>query len=172
MPSALCRPASFGSAALVLSLVCSLASGRQPVGPGQLPCELASKQSLDGGDEAAIRQFIATHAPGLTSDDAEAISKSREAMLSPLGCAGITFAFRSKYADLLTPVLTPIAGSKEEIQAVNALLVLGRLRTTLSSDALSGSLKAGNPVIRFAAASGYRDLLSQLSKDSFGFPES
>lgn len=171
MPLAPFRPAFLGSLVLMVASLSSSAVARQPAAPGQLPCALAAKQSLDAADEQAIRQFVAAQVPGLTSPDAAEGSKSRDALLNPLACTGITFAFRSKYADVLTPALVPVAAAKEERHAVNALIVLGRLRTTLSADALAGSLKSDNPVLRFAAASGYRDLLSQIAKDSFGFPE-
>ncbi len=164
-------PASLRSGILILVWLCSVATAQQPGAPGQLPCALAAKQVLEPGDEQTIRQFITSQTPGLTDANPEATSKSRDALMSPLSCDGITFAFRSKYADLLTPALTPLAAAKDERHAVNALLMLGRLRTTSSADALAGSLKSGNPVIRFAASSGYRELLSQLAKDAFGFPD-
>lgn len=156
---------------LISALVAPIAAARQAAAPGQLPCALAAKQPLDPADETAIREFVAEHVTGLTDADPLAMSKSREALLSPLSCQGMTFAFRSKYAEVMTPSLLPLAAAKDERQAANALLMMGRLRTTTAADAIANSLKSDNAVIRFAAASGCREVLAQVSKDSFGFPD-
>lgn len=158
-------------ALLLISSIAPIAAARQEAAPGQLPCALAAKQPLDATDEGTIRKFIAEHVGGLSDADPSAMSKSREALLGPLSCQGITFAFRSKYAEVLTPSLLPMVGAKDERQAANALLMLGRLRTTTTADAIANALKSDNAVIRFAAASGCREILSQVSKDAFGFPD-
>lgn len=155
----------------VIAAVCAVGSsapGRQPAAVG---CGIAEKQTLGAEDERSLKSFVDEQAAALMGEDHEARSKARDALMSPLACKGATFAFRSKYSELLVPALTGAARGADEPQAVNAMLLLGRLRTTVSADALAPGLKSESPVIRFATASGYRDLLIQLAKDSFGFPD-
>lgn len=169
MPLSRFSRAAFTLAAL--STISLSVHARQPAPAGQLPCALASKQSLEAADEQTIRGFVSAHAPALSDADPAKNSDARAALMAPLACDGVTFAFRTKYADALVPALTPVLSSKEDRQAVNALLLLGRIRTTASADAIASGLKSQSPAIRFAAGAAYREILNQLSKDSFGFPE-
>jgi hypothetical protein len=171
------RLAQGRAAGLWLALACfasaagAPALGRQAAPPGQLPCALAEKQEFAPADEHAIKSYAAEHVAALQGEDLDASSRAREALTAPLSCKGLTFAFRLKYANLLTPMLSPLAQGQDERLAVNALVLMGRLRTTTSADALAAGLKSPSAARRFATASGYRELLGQLAKDSFGFPE-
>jgi hypothetical protein len=126
---------------------------------------------LSGEDESAIRAFLGTRVPELLGDDAARSSAAREAILAPLACPGSTIAFRLKYADAVAPSLAPALKGRDERVSVNALLVLGAMRTTSASDAMGPALSSASPVVRFGAASGHRTLLSELARDAFGFPE-
>lgn len=136
-----------------------------------LPCALAAKQTLDGADETRIRAFITQNLDEWKRDDANASAKARANLLEPLNCKEISFAFRLKYGESLVPALTTYVGGSDEQRSASAAIMLGRVRTGSAADALTSGLSAKSPATRLASASGYRELLRQVSKDAFGFPD-
>lgn len=157
-----------GAAAIVMMIGSAAATARQGVGGG-LPCEVASRPSLDSADESQVRQFAADNLRKLQSAAPAESSAAREALIGPLSCSGVTFAFRLKYSDILTPALTPLVSGADERLAANSLVILSRMRTSLAADAMAPGLKSASAVVRFAAGSGHRRLFHELSRDAFGF---
>lgn len=168
-------PAGRFARALVLFALSIVAASpaalaRQGVG-GRLSCDLAAKDALTAADETAIKEFVSASAGPFAGENVADSQRARDTLAEPLSCARVTIAFRLKYAEALEPVLSPLAAGTDDRLATNALLMFGKLRTTSSLRPLETALSHSNPVIRFAAASGFRELISQLARDNFGFSE-
>ena len=146
------------------------AMGQVGIGRG-LSCEDAAREQVDSGLERKIREVVADHAAALGGKDEAAASRAREELMSPLGCPTVSVEFRLKYAEVVEPALAPLVAGTDERVAANALLVCGRLKASIGLRPLEAGLANANPVIRFAAASGLRDMFSQLAADPSGFPE-
>lgn len=167
-----------GTALLAASGWCALAcwgvaptEGRQGLDDAGIPCALASKPSLTQAEKDRIRRFAAEQSGALRGAEIGVSVKARDSLAMPLNCENVSLAFRLEYSDALVPELRALAGGGNDRLAVAALLLLGRLRTTTAAEAVAASLASANPVIRAGAASGFRDVIAQVAKDSLGFSD-
>lgn len=139
--------------------------------PGQLPCSITQKQSLDAADKQAITSHAEGALADLASSEPGASARGRATLLAPLECANLTVTFRLEYAQVIEPGLSRLVGGSDARLAVSALRVLGRLKVTGVLPGLRRGLESKVPAVRFGAAGGYRELLAQLAADPFGFSE-
>lgn len=171
-------PRSFSPRDLLPAIVLSLASAAAPTAwarqaplPGQIPCDLVAKDSLAGQDVQSLAEYASKHLAEFVDPSADTSERARDFLLAPLDCAQVSVAFRIEYAKILEPALFPHIDPAKERQAINALRILGRLKSSLSTRGLDAGLASSSPAVRFAAASGYREMLRQVAKDDSGFTE-
>lgn len=161
-----------GLASLLLFAAGSPALGQAaPVAAGQLGCAIAAKDAPSAEDEQRIRQFVGEQAALLAGKEPGASVKAREALEAPLKCSQVTVAFRLKYGEALRTALEPLVGGADERVAVNALILLGKSKTSAALPALQTGLTSANAVIRMGATTAHRELLAQVAKDAGGFPD-
>jgi len=134
----------------------------------QVNCTMATKQAFDAGDQSAIQSLVGSAAGELASEDPAVSQRGRDRLLAPLQCPGVSVAFRLEYGKAVEPAMAPLVNADSDRVAVNALRVLGELRTSGSIRLLGQALQSNRSVVRFGAASGFRTLLA--SPDA-GFPE-
>lgn len=153
---------------VVAGLIASPPPSASAQGVGQVNCAMAAKQAFGADDQQQIGALVASAAQELGSDDASVSQRGRDRLLTPLLCPGVSVAFRLEYGKAVEPAMAPMVTAQNDRVAVNALRVLGELRTSGSIRMLGQALQSDRAVIRFGAASGFRTLLS--SSDA-GFPE-
>lgn len=154
-----------------LAIALALSAATAATAQNDLGCTVASLSSMDSASETALRRFVTEQTALLAGTDALAGARAREALLAPLSCENVSVAFRLKYAEALEPALLPLIQGTDDRVAVGALRVAGKVGASGVVRLLEAGLAHSNEAIRLAAASGYRELLSQLAVDSFGFPE-
>lgn len=153
---------SRGAACLILAAASLLiAPGIASAQLQTLPAEIVSAQGgLTSEQKTQIEKFVTDHVKGL-SGEAKAMRESRVTLLSALTGPQIGLPFRSEYADALLKVLPEIARSGGP-KGVNAILILGEAATTKSLDVVESLLDAGEPSVRFAAASAVNSSFEQV----------
>lgn len=146
-------PATFAVACGVFALGALATTSAGQIG---LPESILNPPSgaVSGEDRDAIRRYVDTHKAGL-SGDADAISRARRALLTPLRGREVAPAFRVEYAALLVPTLRSLAADKQDQAAINATILAGELATKDAMGVLSLSLKDSRPAVRLVAAQGF-----------------
>lgn len=117
-----------------------------------LPDAVVHAAAVGPTEKQAITAWIDAQKSGLTSADAAAIRKSRNALVAPLRDRAATPSFRNEYSAQLVAIIRPLASSKSDESAINALRIAGDLATPASIDVLLAGLKDPRQPVRTMAA--------------------
>jgi hypothetical protein len=133
-----------------------------------LPAELVRDPDLDASEQTRIREFVAQHVAALGSaSDPEKLRQARMALQKPFDDAQASAPFRLAMAEALEPTLTQMMatqGEKENLLAVNALVLSGDLATPTALTRLSAALASDRHPIRFQAAQGLRQAFRSMAR--------
>ncbi len=130
------------------------------VGLGNLPTGATTPTAAD---EATIAAYVATHAPGLTGDDA-AVKVSRDMLLRPVMMAGVTEPFRRAYAKALGPALTTAFASPKDLHRANVMRIAGEVAASTVVSFLVDGLKDKSSSVRYAAGFGAARLFEAANR--------
>lgn len=138
---------------LLLALALGLAA---PAARAQTPLTADTIQAVNLGPEqaAAIRQYPTEPLARLASDQPRDIRAARDRLLEPLRDPRASVVFRQAYADALVPQLAAITKDPRDLNAVNALRILGEVGTPSALDALEAALADQRLPVRYAAVMG------------------
>lgn len=126
-----------------------------------IPADVVAAQGgLTGEQKAQVEKFVNDHVKGL-SGDAKVMREARVTLLSPLTASQVGLPFRSEYSEAILKSLPDLAKGGGP-KGVNAILILGEVATTKSLDVIEGLLEAGEPSVRFAAASAINSSFEQV----------
>jgi hypothetical protein len=117
-----------------------------------IPTEVVQRISLTAEDEKAIADCVQQHTRNLGSDKPELIRADRSELLQPLADRQISASFRLRYSRALVPILTPLASDKNEIVAINALVIAGDLGTDAAVDVVRSQMDRAQVSVRYQAA--------------------
>lgn len=162
------RSRSGARAGLTLLAAVALSAGsmphalaRQGAAPGgRIPCALASKDTLSSEEQKQIKDAVEAGLTRLRDADPAVSVRGRDELVEPLACDGVTVAFRAAYGQALEPSLRELIRGGDARLAVNALLIMGRVKSSTSTPVLRLGLEDRRAQVRLAAASGYKELLS------------
>lgn len=117
-----------------------------------IPSDVVQRISVTTEDEKAIADCVEQHTRNLGSDKPELIRADRSELLLPLADRQISASFRLRYSRALVPVLTPLVSNKNEIIAINALVIAGDLGTDAAVDVVKSQLDREQASVRYQAS--------------------
>lgn len=156
------------AAVLLASALASPTFARQGGLAQRISCALAAQDSFAPADQRLIKEVAAAAAARLRDADPANSARGREDLIAPLACPGVTVAFRAEYGRALDPELAPLARDQDVRLAVNALLVMGKVKASQTVPTLRAGLSDRRPAVRLAAAAGFKDFISPPNS---GLPE-
>lgn len=118
----------------------------------QLPCAVASQQTIGGNEKNLIARYAKEGADLLASEDPADVQRGRERLLTPLRCPDVSAAFRVEYGNALQAAVRDAIQSGDDFRAANALLVAGMVASNNSVQAIDSALKSPRETVRAAAA--------------------
>lgn len=147
---------------LLVLAVLAASTAAAPAQPAELPQRLAAKVQLSAADADAIDAFLDAVLPDLGDDDLATRRAAHRALLDPL--AGTPSpSFRIQYGAKLKGVMTRLAASAEENDAVFGVLLAGQLATVDGHAVVLTALDDPRAAVRYAAARGVRVQLASLA---------
>lgn len=118
----------------------------------QLPCAVASLQTMGTNEKNLIAQYTAEGMDLLNSDDPADVQRGRDRLLTPLRCPEVSAAFRVEYGRALDANLKAAINSDDAFRATNALLVAGMIASNSSLQAIDNAMQSRSESTRAAAA--------------------
>ena len=118
----------------------------------QLPCAVASQQSIGSNEKSLIAQYTAEGLQLLNSDDPVEVQRGRERLLTPLRCPDVSASFRVEYGRALDNGLKAAINSGDAFRATNALLVAGLVASNSSLQAIDSAMQSRTESVRASAA--------------------
>lgn len=149
---------------IVAAFLCSPARAQDSGGIAQ--ATIAATAPLTAEQRERIKAFVDAQMAILTSGDPEKVAKARNELAGLPGRPGATDLFQREYALLVTPGLEVLVAGKDEMRAVNALIVAQSLR---SANAVELLLERSDPTtetrfaVRTRAASALGDAMAAAS---------
>ena len=142
------------------SALASPALARQAGLPGgRISCEVASKDSLSAAEQKQIKDSADGMIARLRDTDPQVSVRGRDEIIEPLACEGVTVAFRAAFGQALEPALRELIRGNDARLAANALLIVGKVKSSASPTLLRLGLEDRRAPVRLAAAAGYKELL-------------
>ncbi len=159
--------------AMLAAAACALLAPRplqaQPGAiPGRLGCETAALDTFNAEQKKRIQSFAESGLARLRDTDPAVSSGARDELLEPLGCASVSVGFRIELGRALEADLLRLSRGDDLRLAANALLIMGKVKSTSSISVLEESLKDTRPAIRLASAAALKVF---LSPPSAGLPD-
>ncbi len=138
---------------------------------GGVDCALASQNNFPAPDQRRIQDHVDGAAREMLDPDRDTSLAGRDELVRPLDCAGITVAFRQAYGRALSAPVGGLVGHADARIATNALQIMGKARSTESVRAVADGLADQREVVRYAATTGFRELLSKPAAQPWPFAQ-
>jgi len=148
--------------AILLTLACAFAILAPARAQQPLPANVVQAPALSPDAAKQVADYVADPLKKLESAEFKDIKSARERLLEPLKTSGVSVAFRAEYTRLLLPSLSKLASGPSELNAVNALRIMGEIATSDALDELDKRTKDQNPPVRYAAISGVAHVLDSI----------
>lgn len=145
-------------------LAALLPLGISPAAPAQstqLPCAIASQQSIGSNEKNLIAQYATEGLKLLNADDPAEVQRGRERLLTPLRCPDVSASFRVEYGRALENALKATINSGDAFRATNALLVAGMIASNSSIQAIDAAMQSPVESVRAAAAVALQQTLRE-----------
>jgi len=134
-----------------------------------LPPEIITASDLSEAQKESLRRFVDLHKAGLAGEASE-VKRARNALIEPLQSNTISVPFRLEYARVLIPLCRPLATGQRELNAINALRLVGELATSTGLDLLTDSLADKRDAVRLMAVKGFGATFSAIERTNPAIP--
>lgn len=149
---------------MALAGACSIAAtARAQDAGGITQAMIATTTPLNDEQRDRVKAFVDAQVAILTSGDPDKVAKARNELAAVPGRPGASDVFQREYAALANPPIATLVAGKDEMRAVNALIVAQALR---SADSVQLLLQRSDPAteprlaVRTRAASALADAMA------------
>ncbi len=149
MPQALSRL----SAAFLMGLALALpVSGAPAQVRAELPVSVTEAASIGASERTQIDQYIAQITAAVNGTDAEAITRARRDLVTPLTGRAPSVSFRQAYAQASSALMGAMLASEDPAARIAGLRLAGHLGTGEATTILRNALKDSDAGVRLFAA--------------------
>ncbi len=120
---------------------------------------ITAEAAWSSAQAQGVQAFVDFHLASFATDDAEAISNAREALLEPLNDLTATATFQSQYFRLLAQRLNDGLANYSVIGRVNAMMLARRVIDPNITQVLEAGMRDDNAGVRFGAAKTLGELM-------------